>query len=95
MGMSSGWTGRLFLYGRERDLPAPEGRGAWVDERVRWRVIRDGLAEAIAALPPSERSCAVNLGREWAYACSKLEGFDQWAGGVLVESEADRCLFGR
>lgn len=64
------------LEGKQRYCPVPGERLA-VGSKTRWRLVRDGLKVVIEALPFEERVIGARLQEHWAYACRKVEEFEQ------------------
>jgi len=72
-----------LLWGRERVLPRPEGRGDH-SEVMRWVHIRDGLEEVIRLLPHSMKGPAATLGELWAFASYQVEQLQEKDSGQCV-----------
>lgn len=70
---------KRVLYGRERNIPVPAG-WTYVDERTRWRLLRDGLGSVIEGMPENERALVTRLGEVWAFFDSRLDGSKESGG---------------
>lgn len=64
------------LEGKLRYCPVP-GESLALSSKFRWMHVRDGLKLVIEALPFEERVVGARLQEHWAYACRKVEDFEE------------------